>query len=529
METVLTRRRSIAGQLFALQVLVVTLLVTSGMAGAFLLARQDARHAAVDEVVGVAEAIAHSPAVAEALRSSNPTAQLQPYAMATQTATGTTFIVIMAPDRTRYTHPTAGLIGQKFTGSVDAALAGGIVVEQYTGSLGPSVRTVVPVRAADSKIIGLVSVGITTKAINQKLWQQAPVMAAATGAALLLAAAGSWLLSRRLRRQTHGLGPAEMTRMYEYYDGVLHAVREGLVVVDRNHRVTLVNDEGRRLLGMPVNNAPADRPLAELDLPAEAAALIASGRDTVDEPVLAGERVLVASQREIRFEGRPLGTVLTLRDHTELRALAGELDSVRGLTEALQAQAHEAANRLHTVVTMVELGRTEEAVRLATAELSLAQQLTDQVVGAVTEPALAALLLGKSSQASERGVELTVDEQSRIDGEPIPHRDLLTVVGNLVDNALEAVAAAQPPRRVRVLARQEAGEVLVRVTDNGPGLTADQAAAVFRRGWSTKPEQGHGVGLALVRQVAERYGGDCGVAPAEGGGAVFTVRLPVPS
>ena len=521
-------RRSIAGQLFALQVLVVTLLVAGGVAGTFLLARQDARSAAADKVIGVAEAVAYSPAVVKALGSSDPTAQLQPYAMATQAATGTTFIVIMAPDRTRYTHPTVSLIGQKFVGSVDEALRGGVVVEQYTGSLGPSVRTVVPVRATDGKIIGLVSVGITTKVINKRLWRQAPVLAIVTGAALLLAAAGAWLLSRRLRRQTHGLGPAEMTKMYEYYDGVLHAVREGLVVVDRDHRVTLVNDEGRRLLGMP-EDAPADRPLAELDLPAEAAALIASGRDTVDEPVLAGERVLVASQRQIRFEGRPLGTVLTLRDHTELRALTGELDSVRGLTAALQAQAHEAANRLHTVVTMVELGRTDEAVRLATAELSLAQQLTDQVVGAVAEPALAALLLGKSSQASERGVELTVDDRSRIDGEPVPNRDLLTVVGNLVDNALEAVAAAQRPRRVRVLVRQEPGEVLVQVTDNGPGLTAEQAAAVFRRGWSTKQEPGHGVGLALVRQVAERYGGDCGIAPAEGGGAVFTIRLPVPA
>jgi len=522
------QRWSIAGQLFALQVLVVSLLVAGGTTGAVLLARNDAHDAAVEEVSAVAEAIAHSPMVADALRSPRPSAVLQPYAEATRIATGTDFVVVMATDRTRYTHRNPDLIGQKFAGTVAGALAGGTVVEQYRGSLGESVRTVVPVRAADGTVMGLVSVGITTKEINRKLLGQAPTVALATVAALLLAAAGAWLLSRRLRRQTHGLGPAEMTRMYEYYDAVLHAVREGLVVVDRDGRVALINDEGRRLLGIG-EDARTDRRVDELDLPAEAAALLTSRRTTVDEPVLAGDRVLVASQRETRFEGRTLGTVLTLRDHTELRALTGELDSVRGLTEALQSQAHEAANRLHTVLTLVELGRTDEAIRLATDELALAQQLTDQVVGALTEPALAALLLGKSAQASERGVELTVDDSSRLEGEPLPSRDLLTVVGNLVDNALEAVAAAPPPRRVRVLVREQDAAVLVRVTDTGPGMSADQAAAAFRRGWTTKDGPGHGVGLALVRQVTERYGGSYDVTPATGGGAVLTVHLPVPS
>ncbi|GAA4952317.1 sensor histidine kinase [Actinoplanes utahensis] len=515
----MARRWSIARQLFALQVLVVTLLVAIGTTGAVLLAHRDARDAAVAEVIAVAESMAHSPSVAAALRTADPSATLQPYAEATRRATGTDFIVVMAPDRTRYSHRTPELIGQPFAGTVDEALRGGRVVEQFRGSLGDSVRTVVPVRDPDGAVIGLVSVGITTDAINRELLTRLPAVGAATGIALLLAASGSWLLSRRLRRQTHGLGPAEMTRMYEYYDAVLHAVREGLVVVDSGGRVALINDEARRLLG--AGDGPAD-------LPPEVAALIAEQRPTVDEPVLIGDRVLVASRRETRFDGRILGTVLTLRDHTELRALTGELDSVRGLTEALRAQAHEAANRLHTVLTMVELGRTDEAIQLATAELELAQQLTDQVVGAVDEPALAALLLGKSAQAGERGVELTVDERSRLSGSLLPGRDLITVVGNLIDNALEAVAGTPSPRRVAVLVREEDGEVLIRVTDNGPGLRPDRVADAFRRGWSTK-SGGHGIGLALVRQVTQRYGGTYDVQDAPGGGAVLTVRMPVPA
>ncbi|MFF5288656.1 sensor histidine kinase [Paractinoplanes globisporus] len=559
---------SIARQLFVLQVLVVMLLVAIGTTGAVLLARDDADQAAIDQVTGIAEAVARSPTVIDAVRGPDPSAVLQPYAESVRLATHTDFVVVMGTDRTRYSHPTASLIGKPFIGTIEAALAGGVVKETHMGTLGESVRAVVPVRDGTATVIALVSVGITTEAINRKLLARSPALLVPTALALLLAAGGSWLLSRRLRRQTHGLGPAEMTRMYEYHDAVLHSVREGLLVADRDGRVTLVNDEARRLLALaPADDAARPRPpeagprppeagpreRAEAGprppesgprpaeaaptesarpgaawLPPEVAELLASGVAVADEPVLAGDRVLVANQRVIRSQGQTIGTVLTLRDHTELRALTGELDSVRGLTEALRAQAHEAANRLHTVLTMVELGRTEEAVRLATAELAHAQQLTDQVMGALDEPALAALLLGKSAQAAERGVQLVVDDASRLDGERLPAGDLLTVVGNLVDNALEAVAGTDPPRTVTVLVVEEDGEVLVKVSDSGPGLPARDVDAAFRRGWSTKAD-GRGVGLSLVRQVADRHGGSYAVSPRPGGGAIVAIRLPVPA
>jgi two-component system CitB family sensor kinase len=522
------RQWSIARQLFVLQALVVTLLVAIGTTGAVLLARDDAEQAAIDQVVGIAEAVARSPSVVDAVQGPDPAQKMQPYAESIRKATHTDFVVVMATDRTRYSHPTERLIGEPFIGSIDAALAGGRVVEKHAGTLGESVRTVVPVENPSRQVIALVSVGITTEAINHKLLSRARAVVIPTALALLLAAAGSWLLSRRLGRQTHGLGPAEMTRMYEYHDAVLHSVREGLVVVDRAGRVTLVNDEARRLLDLP-----GAAPVAALDLPPEITALLEAaevkggGKHADDEPVLAGERVLVANQREIRSQGQVIGTVLTLRDHTELRALTGELDSVRGLTEALRAQAHEAANRLHTVLTLVELGRIDEALRLATAELAYAQQLTDQVVGALDEPALAALLLGKSAQAAERGVRLIVDDASRLDGARLPSRDLLTVVGNLVDNALEAVAGTDPPRTVTVLVVEEDGAVLVKVSDSGPGLPAQDVRSAFQRGWSTK-EHGRGVGLSLVRQVADRHGGSYAVTQGQAGGAVVAIRLPVP-
>ncbi|MFC8845479.1 MULTISPECIES: ATP-binding protein [unclassified Micromonospora] len=521
------RQWSIAGQLFALQALVVGLLVLAASAGGVWLARSDARDAARDEVLAVAHTVAGSPDVRAALASADPSASLQPYAEATRVATGTDFVVVMAPDRTRYSHPRPERIGQPFVGDIGPALAGRAFTTTNVGTLGESVRAVVPVHAADGRIVGLVSVGITTRAINRRLLAQAPVLLAAATPALAVAAVGSWLLSRRLRRQTHGLGTAQMTRMYEYYDAVLHSVREGLVVATVDRRVALVNDEARRLLGLADDAAVVDRPAGEVDLPPAVAELLASGRDAHDEPVVAGDRVLVVNQRTALFEGHRLGTVLTLRDQTELRTLTSELDSVRALTDALRAQTHESANRLHTVLTLVELGRADEAVRLATEDLVVAQQLTDRVVGAVTEPALAALLLGKSAQAGERGVDLVVEPDCRLDGTPLPVTDLITVVGNLIDNALEAVAGTEAPRRVRVFVGADDDAVVVRVGDSGPGLAPDRVADAFRRGWSTK-SAGRGLGLALVGQVVRRNGGRADVGRSVDGGTLFTVRLPVP-
>jgi sensor histidine kinase regulating citrate/malate metabolism len=217
----------------------------------------------------------------------------------------------------------------------------------------------------------------------------------------------------------------------------------------------------------------------------------------------------------------------------------GELDSERGFTQALRSQAHEAANRLHTVVSLIELDRAEEAVEFATAELELAQALTDQVVAAVSEPVLAALLLGKTAQANERGVELMVSQDNTLDDgllpETLPARDLVTILGNLIDNAVDA-AQGSVPARVTVAAYTElaadpegAPELVLRVSDTGPGVDPEHAEAVFQRGFSTKPAGpgGRGLGLALVRQAAQRHEGTLSVTEADGGGAEFEVRLPL--
>jgi sensor histidine kinase regulating citrate/malate metabolism len=522
-----TRREpSVARQILVLQVLVVLVLVVASLGLAAYDARRTARAEATDRAVAVALAVADSPTVVSGVTAPDPPHLLQPFADQVTHDTGVDFVVVMALDRTRYTHPDPAQIGRPFIGDLGDAPQGQVFTEQHTGTLGPSMRAVVPVER-NGRVVALVSVGITVSAIDRQLRRDLLLALLAAGAVLAVGLVGTWLVSRRLRRQTHGLGEREITRMYEYYSAVLHAVREGLVLLDDEGSVQLVNDEAVRLLDLP--DDVLGRSVHDLDLPPGLVATALGRTAESDDIYVVGDHVLVVSSAPATWQGREVGAVVTLRDHTELRSVTGELDIVRRLTESLRSQTHEAANRLHTVVSLIEMGRTGQAVAFATEELEVAQQLTDRLVGAVGDPVVAALLVAKTSDAAERGVELQLSGELPDEGPEVASRDLVTVIGNLVDNAFDAVADATT-RRVTVRLGGGADRVELVVGDSGPGLTDEQAAHVLERGWTTKavPDGGpggRGVGLALVGQVARRYAGEVTIGVSPWGGAEFRVVL----
>ena len=515
---------SLARQVLVLQIAVVGVTVL----GALALSAVQARSLLADEAAavarGVAITVAASPAIPAALAEPDPSRVLQPYAERIRATTGVDFITIMSPEARRYTHPNPARIGGRFLGNTEPALRGRTFTETYTGTLGPSIRAVTPVYGDGGRIVALVSAGITVQKVGEWMRGQLAWTGLIGVAGLTVGVGGAALVGRRLRRQTHGLGPTELSRMYEYHEAILHAVREGLLLVDGERRLTLCNDGARELLGLPAD--AEGRPVAELGLPPSLTETLAAGTAAADEIHLTGDRVLLVNVSEVRAGSRSLGTVVTLRDHTELQSLTRRLDAERGFAESLRSAAHESANRLHTVVSLVELGRTEQAVAFATEELKMAQRLTDKVVEAVREPVLAALLLGKSAVAAERGVELSVE--GGLDDVGVPDRELVTIIGNLVDNAIDAAGAGAPPPRVVVELAEDDGTLLVRVADSGPGLDPEAAREAFRKGWSTKGG-GRGLGLALVGQAVRRLGGGVEVSRGDGPlpGAVFTVRLPL--
>ncbi|WP_237328004.1 sensor histidine kinase [Streptomyces sp. CBMAI 2042] len=542
-----TRPRSLAGQLFAMQVVLIAAVVAGCAVFAYVSGSAQAEQTATRQVRAAAVAVADSPSVREAIGTPDPSAVLQPYAEQVRRDTQIAFVTIMDTERRRWTHPDASLIGETFLGHTEEALRGETFTETYTGTLGPSIRVVTPVRDGD-RIIGLVSAGITVDRVSSQVREQLGALALAAGGALALGGIGTYVINARLRRHTHGMNAAELSRLHDYHQATLHAVREGLLMLDGQRRIALINDAGRELLGIAPETEALGRTVDELALPAPLTGALLASEARVDELHLTAERVVVVNTRPV-VGGERRGTVVTLRDHTELQALTGELDSERGFTQALRSQAHEAANRLHTVVSLIELGRVEEAVEFATAELELAQVLTDRVVGAVEEPVLAALLLGKAAQANERGVELELAEDSLIDDGALPaslaQRDLVTILGNLINNAVDAAsegeghgaAGAVPAQRtaaqggagrarVTVTALADGRELLLRVSDTGAGIGPEEADEVFRRGWSTHGA-GRGLGLALVRQAAHRNGGSVELDRAPEGGARFTVRLPL--
>lgn len=523
------RPRSLAGQLFGMQAVLVAVVVAGCALFTYVSDRSQTEDAARRQAMGVASSVADSPSVRQAIRTADPSKTLQPYANEVRRHAQVDFVTIMNTKAIRWTHPDKNQIGRPFLGHTEDALKGEPFTEVYTGTLGPSVRAVTPIYD-NGRIVGLVSAGIRVEAISERVQDQVTALFGVAVGALALGAVGTYVVNARLRRSTHGMNASELSQMHDYHQAALHAVREGLLMLDGQFKVALINDGGRELLG--VDGDVVGRSVAELGLPAPLTGALLSAEPRVDEVHLTASRVLVVNTSPVSG-GERRGTMVTLRDVTELQSLMGELDSERGFTQALRSQAHEAANRLHTVVSLIELGRADEAVDFATAELELAQALTDQVVAAVSEPVLAALLLGKAAQANERGVELVVSEDSSIDDgllpDSLPARDLVTVLGNLIDNAVDA-AQGSVGARVTVTALADESGLVLRVSDTGDGVDPAHTEAVFQRGWSTKPSGpgGRGLGLALVRQAVSRHEGTLTVTEAAGGGASFEARLPLP-
>ncbi|MFJ3720067.1 SpoIIE family protein phosphatase [Streptomyces sp. NPDC090057] len=346
--------RSVAGQVFLLQVALVVLLVVCAVIALVLQSERDTTTEAKRRSIAVAQTFAHSPGVQQALDSPDPTKVLQPLTEAGRRTAGVDFIVVMDTKGIRYTHPLPSRIGKRFVGRIGPSLAGRVYTESVHGPLGHEVQATVPVRDADGKVTALVSAGLKVKNVTSEVDRQLPIILAAGAGALVLSTGGTALVGRRLRRQTHSLAPDEMRRMYEHHDTVLHSVREGVLIVGHDGRLLLANDEARRLLELPPQ--AEGRNVRELShLEPETVELLGSGREASDEVHFAGGRLLVVNQRPTDGAGECGGTVVTLRDSTELQAVSGRAEVTRERLELLYDAGLGIGTSLDVVRTADEL------------------------------------------------------------------------------------------------------------------------------------------------------------------------------
>ena len=518
------RPLSVSGQLLFLQVAVVAAMVVIGAFASYALVSSQIDEQYKQRALAIAYAVAATPDIVEALDDAEPARAIQPIAEAIRRSVGADFVVVTNKVGIRYSHPNPENIGKRVSTDPSATLAGDVFVGFQEGTLGRSLRAKVPIMSR-GEVMGIVSVGFLAAQLTDKLAQALPTMILTVLLALALGIGGSLILARRIDRQTFGLGPSEIAGLLEQRDAMLHGIREGVLALDPVGRVTVANDEARRLLDLP---ADVERSSLRDLVPEGRVRDVLDGTIAgIDQVVLARGRVLVANRRPVTIRGTTVGAVITLRDRTDLEGALRELDTERGLAQALRAQAHEFSNKLHVIGGLIELGRLDDATRFV-AETSLVhQELIELVQERIADPALAALLLAKAAAASERRVEFRLANDARLPTAAPDVRELVTVVGNLVDNGIDAASGAADGW-VEVSVHADPGGTIVRVSDSGPGIDASASEDIFREGFTTKGGGAHyGIGLALVRQIAQRRGG--WVRVTNDGGAVFTALIPAAS
>ncbi|ROR89677.1 sensor histidine kinase [Nocardioides aurantiacus] len=377
----------------------------------------------------------------------------------------------------------------------------------------------------EGDLVGLVLVEQDYPSVWERLTSSAANLALFLGLGALLGVLGTYVVSRVVKRRTHGLGASEIARLADHREALLHSIREGVLAVGTDGRVTMVNDAALDLLALPAD--PVGQPVAGLGLADQVVALL-DGSAPADEDAVAvvADRVLVFNRRTASSGGSRIGTVTTMRDRTELVSLQSQLSSNLSISDTLRAQTHEFSNQLHTISGLVQLGEYDEVRSLVGTLTRRRAESEDFVTSRIDDLAVAALVLAKASVAAERGVRLELTEDSALPPlVALDSADLTTVLGNLVDNAIDA-CSGRAGAEVTVALQSGTSFLHVEVGDNGPGVPEELRGAIFVRGWSTKPDVlgGRGIGLPLVQLICAQRGGSIEVHQRDG--AVFSVRLP---
>ncbi len=484
-----------------------------------------------DKAISIARMTARSPIVLEAFSGQRDKRDIQTFANDMRLLTHVQFIVVMDMNAIRLSHPDPDKVGKHFVGGDETeALKGNEHISVARGTLGMSLRAFTPIFSPQGEQLGAVAVGISLDNVQQEIKQSREILYAGIGLGGLAGLAGALFLARKIKKILFGLEPFEIAKLLQERSAMLQSTREGILAVDENARITLVNAEAIRLLKRSgMDDDPIGKPVEEWLPSVRLKNVLETGNADYDrEQNLHGISLLINSV-PVRVGGSIVGAVATFRDKTEIRQLAEQLTGVRLYTEALRAQAHEFMNKLHVILGMVHMGNFSELSAYISQIVKQHQTEAGVIARKIRDPVLAGFILGKLSYAREMGVELTISGEGNLPEPENPEvtRELVTILGNLVDNALEAVQGC-PSKRVDVNLNYGNGILAVKVSDTGPGISEELKNKIFAKGFSTKGPR-RGLGLFLAQRSLERLGGKMDIFSEKGTGARFEVRLPYPS
>lgn len=444
---------------------------------------------------------------------------------------GAQFIVVGDKDGRRYSHPVPERLGKYMVGGDnDKALKDGqSYISRATGTMGPSIRGKAPVFNQQREIIGIVSVGYLVEDVNSIIrGYQIKILAALT-AVILFGIAITIKITNELKQAIFGLEPQEIATLLQEKTATLEAIREGIMAVDGAGLITTINQAAVDTLGLQPNPDIIGKPVKEIFPETRILEVLQTGKSQLDKVLSLDEKEIIVNRIPIITQGKVTGVVSSFRDKDELNILAKKLSQVQKYSEMLRAQTHEYSNKLHTISGLIQIGAHHEAIELIGSETSGYQNLINSLMSIVADPIIAGTILGKYNKAKELKIDLFIDPDSSMRDIPseIKRENLVTIIGNILDNGFEAVLGMPSGKRKVTISMTDLGNDLIfDFDDSGHGLAENEWDKIFTRGYTTKEHEGHGMGLYLVEKTAKRMSGTINVGLSELGGAAFTVIIP---
>ncbi len=479
----------------------------------------------------VAKTIADIPEIQRAVEAAD-SATLQPLSLTIAENTGARFVVIGDKRGIRLTHPIPERIGKPMVGGDNPpALEQGLsYVSRARGSLGWSMRGKTPVYDLGGEhIIGVISVGYMLDRVESVIAGYQQNVLAVIGGALLFSILAALWFTRHFKKAIFGLEPEEIARLYEERNATLEAVREGIIAVDVEGRIITFNRAALDTLELKPQAPLTGQHIQEVLPESRIMDAVQSGEVDLDREVWINNQCLIANRIPLQNGARVVGAVSSFRRKDELDQVSRRLTRIQEYAETLRSQSHDYSNKLHTIAGLIQIGANDQALALIGQETAGHQTLIQLLVDAVPDPVLAGCLLGKYNRARELGLTLRIDPESHMVDLPqrLPREQLVSIVGNLLDNAMEATLNhAGPGGQIRLTMTDLGHDLIFEIEDDGPGIPPEQQARIFEKGVSSKELPGHGLGLHLVRTLLTHLGGSIDIEPADGGGSRFIVYLP---